>query len=277
MQDGVIGLAQRYFQEQDLARRDQMEAITLKINRSAPGADLTTVLTPAEQGALRDSGHWDEYENSQRNRVVAGMVHDDPNYVSDNNEAILRDPVAWARNFDPNSIENQRLLSQASRSRLGELRDKIRNEQTQSAAIQDYASESEALNTLIYAPLGIAEGQAGSGNPAKNNQNAQARLAFANRWYQTKQDWARQHPGEKMSDEQRDKVLKALAAEFAMNGMRDADQRNDGVSAGTAFGADVPEADRRRIIALGFQRGVLLNDADVRRIYASGQRDGVQQ
>ena len=277
MRERMLTEARSRFAARDQARRDQMEAITLKINRSAPGADLTTFLTVGEQAALRDAGVFERYQNNQRDRVVASMTQDDPHYVADNNEAILRDPVAWARNFDPNSIENQRLLSQASRTRFADLRDKIRNEQTQSAAIQDYASESEALNTLIYAPLGIAEGQAGSGNPARSNQNAQARLAFANRWYQTKQDWARQHPGEKMSDEQRDKVLRSLAAEFAMNGMRGADQRNDGVSAGTAFGADVPEADRRRIIALGFQRGVLLNDADVRRIYASGQRDGVQQ
>lgn len=275
MQDRVIGLAQRYFQERDQAKQDQMEAITLKINRSAPGADLTTILTPAEQGALRDSGVFDQFQNRQRERVIAGLVHDDPHYVADVNEARMRDPVAWARNFDPNSIENQRLLSQASREMFGQMRDKIRNAQTQNSAIADYASQDEAMTFNIFRPLGITD--EGVRDAGVKSRNALARGAIQSRWYMVKQDWAITHPGQTMTAEQRDKIMIDLAAEFAINGMRDPGTRDGAVEAGTAFGVSVPEAARRRIIALGMQQGRLYTDADVRRIYASGNRDGASQ
>lgn len=275
MQDGVIGLAQRYFQEQDLARRDQMEAITLKINRSAPGADLTTILTPAEQGALRDSGVFDQFQNRQRERVTAGLTHDDPHYVADVNEARMRDPVAWARNFDPNSIENQRLLSQASREMFGQMRDKIRNAQTQNSAIADYASQDEAMTFNIFRPLGITDD--GVHDRDIKDRNALARGAIQSRWYMVKQDWAITHPGQTMGPEQRDKIMKDLAAEFAINGMRAPGKWSDAVEAMTAFGVNVPEAVRRIIMALGMQHGRLYTDAGVRRIYESGNRDGASQ
>ena len=275
MQDRVIGLAQRYFQERDQAKQDQMEAITLKINRSAPGADLTTILTPAEQGALRDSGVFDQFQNRQRERVTAGLTHDDPHYVTDVNEARMRDPVAWARNFDPNSIENQRLLSQASREMFGQMRDKIRNAQTQNSAIADYASQDEAMTFNIFRPLGITDD--GVHDRDIKDRNALARGAIQSRWYMVKQDWAITHPGQTMGPEQRDKIMKDLAAEFAINGMRAPGKWSDAVEARTAFGVNVPEAARRRIMALGMQQGRLYTDADVRRIYESGNRDGASQ
>ena len=282
MQDGVIGLAQRYFQEQDLARRDQMEAITLKINRSAPGADLTTVLTPAEQGALRDSGHWDEYENSQRNRVVAGMVHDDPNYVSDNNEAILRDPVAWARNFDPNSIENRRLLSQASRSRLGELRDKIRNEQTRAATISRYGSQAQAMDAYIFRPLGLIPSPS---NPKGDKDGLNAmRAAVQRRWFSVEAAWAQEHPNvREMPSNVRDDLMRNLASEYAIAGvssaLHDPDRRSDYIndnygrgatpqSRGGLFGENIPESARRQIQERAMRdMNLLLNERQVEAIY----------
>jgi len=275
MQDRVIGQAQRYFQEQDQAKQDQMEAITLAINRSAPGADLQTFLTVGQQQMVRDSGNWDAWQNNQRERVIAGLVHDDPHYVADVNEARMRDPVAWARNFDPNSIENQRLLSQASREMFGQMRDKIRNAQTQNSAIADYASQDEAMTFNIFRPLGITD--EGVRDAGVKSRNALARGAIQSRWYMVKQDWAITHPGQTMTAEQRDKIMIDLAAEFAINGMRDPGTRDGAVEAGTAFGVSVPEAARRRIIALGMQQGRLYTDADVRRIYASGNRDGASQ